>query len=211
MTSSLAADFRSRLISDYLAALSSGAPAPGGGSAAGLAGALGCALGSMVCNVTLAQGESEELSTLRDTFDEMREVLLRLAEEDERVFGAYRKAAAMPRSSDAEKIARRAAIESSLVEAADVPVRMIAIGLDAIASLRLSALAGSPHVIGDLLTGGFLLQAMVLGSLENVDANVSLMKSAENRARFSSAAMSARADLDTAMSQLDAAVAGRRA
>jgi formiminotetrahydrofolate cyclodeaminase len=203
-------DVPSRTIADYLAALSSDAPAPGGGSAAGLTGALGCALGSMVCNVTLARNSSEELSALRDTFGLLESDLLRLAQEDERVFGAYRKATALPKTTDDEKKARRAAIESSLVAAADVPMQMIGIGLNGIDSLRLAALSASPHVIGDLLTGGFLLQAMILGSQENVDANVALMTSVEQRQEFSTAAVSARVDLEAAMSELNSAVASRR-
>ena len=42
-------------VTDFLDALASNAPAPGGGSVAALSGALGAALLSMVCNLTLGK------------------------------------------------------------------------------------------------------------------------------------------------------------
>jgi hypothetical protein len=52
---------------------------------------------------------------------------------------------------------------------------------------------------------------MVLGALENIEANAELMKISENRERFERAAASARNDLSAELSVLHAAVANRRA
>jgi formiminotetrahydrofolate cyclodeaminase len=211
MTEPLEPSFPKRNIGSYFEALSSGTPAPGGGSAAGLTGALGCALGSMVCNLSLRREHDDSIDDLRQTFLALQSSLLDQAIADERVFRAYRDATSLPRSTDSEKSARRGAIESALVEAAEVPERMIALGLEAMFVLQATAQAGTLHALGDLLTGGYLLQAMVLGALENIEANAALMKVGENKARFEQAATSARHDLAAELSALEAVVANRRA
>ena len=44
-----------RTVSQFLDELASNSPAPGGGSVAALAGAVGAALSSMVCNLTVGK------------------------------------------------------------------------------------------------------------------------------------------------------------
>jgi len=210
MSDVTAISFADRLVGNYLEALGSSAPAPGGGSAAGLAGTMGCALGEMVCNLTLARAHEETVDELRATLVGLRNSILAQAQADERAFGAYRAATALPRSTEVEKAARRQAIEEALVAAAEVPLAMVTLGLEAFAALRGAATVGTSHALGDLLTGGYLLQAMILGSLENIEANAFLMKIPENRERFEHAAHSARVDLEAALSGLQAAVAARR-
>lgn len=210
MPDSLATRFDDRLLSDYLSDLSSGSPAPGGGSAAALAGALGCGLGSMVCNLTLAREYSDAVDDLRRTLVDLQAAILRQGEADERAFAAYREAAALPKATDAEKVERRAALEHALVGAAEVPLAMVMLGLEAISALRAAAIVGTTHALGDLSTGGYLLQAMTLGSLENIEANVQIMKLEENRARFEHTSFSARDDLDVAMNDLAETIAARR-
>ncbi len=211
MTEQLAATIDDRLLANYLAALSSGSPTPGGGSAAGVAGALGCALGSMVCNLTLAREPNERIDELRRTLLELQSALLRQAEGDERVFGAYRAAMGLPRSTPAEKANRRTAIETALVAAAEVPEQMVILGLAVLGALREAAADGSPHALGDLLTGGYLVGAMIQGALENMTANAVRMKTASNRDRFEEAAQSGLSDFTAEMQALQAAVAARTA
>lgn len=199
-----------RAIGRYLHALSDGSPTPGGGSAAGLAGALGCALGSMVCNLTLIREQSEPIAEQQRTFIDLQQSMLTQAVADERVFGAYRTAAALPRSTSEEKQTRRDAIEQTLIAAAEVPLELVTLGLEALALMRSTAAVGTPHAVGDLLTGGYLLQAMVLGSIENIEANARLMKLPENRHRFEQSATSAQTDLEIAMAGLESAVKLRR-
>jgi formiminotetrahydrofolate cyclodeaminase len=199
-----------RMIGRYLAALTSASPTPGGGSAAGMAGAMGCALGSMVCNLTLARQFLESIADQQRIFLKLQQSMLALAEADERVFGAYRGAAALPRATEVEKRVRREAIEKTLVAAAEVPVELATLALEALSVLQMAAAEATPHAVGDLLTGGYLLQATVLGSVENIEANAELMKRAENREKFELAASSIQADLASAMTELESAVAARR-
>ena len=199
-----------RMVGHYLGALSGGSPTPGGGSAAGMAGALGCALGSMVCNLTLARKPLASIADQQRIFLDLQQAMMALAEADERVFGAYREAAALPRATDEEKRVRREAIEKTLVDAAEVPVDLATQALEALSLLQTTAIDSTPHAVGDLLTGGYLLQATVLGSIENIEANAGLMKIPENRERFEMAASSINADLASAMIELQTVVATRR-
>lgn len=209
MSKQLAATIDDRTLGDYLAALSSGTPTPGGGSAAGAAGALGCALGSMVCNLTLARESNEQILELQQTLIELQRAMLRQSEADERVFSAFRAAVELPRTTVEEKAVRRAAMETALVEAAEVPEALVLLGLEALTTLKDAAADGSSHALGDLLTGGYLVQATILGSLVNIEANATLMKTSSNRQRFEQAAQSGRVDLTAAMLALEAAVAAR--
>lgn len=203
-------DFRDRRVGIYLDALASGTPTPGGGSAAGLAGALGCSLGLMVCKLTEMQSDAADLSEITGAFELMIKDLLDLAHRDEAVFAAYRAAVALPRGSNEEKASRRASIEHALVEAADVPFNMAEVGLEAIDGLRMTAAVGTRHALGDLMTGGYLLQAMILGSIENMQANASAMKTPEKKEHFLHAADSVRHNLETRMLALHQAVALRQ-
>jgi formiminotetrahydrofolate cyclodeaminase len=163
----------------------------------------------MVCNLTLARESSDSVAVQQRTFLNLQRSMLNQAEADERVFGAYREAAALPPGSDDEKRHRREAIERTLVAAADVPLELATLGLEALSVLRSAAAVGTPHALGDLQTAGFLLQAMVLGSLENIEANAMLMKAPENAARFRQASESAREDLAAAMNALESSIAAR--
>lgn len=202
-------DFESRSVTEYLAELAGGAPAPGGGSAAGLAGAMGCCLGEMVCQLTLARGASIDVEQLAARFADHRGKLLNLAVQDEHAFASYRLAVGLPKTNDQEKADRRTAMASALVEAATVPLEMIHVGLSSLDLLDAAATVGTPHALGDLKTGGFLLQAMILGSLVNIDANARMMKDDKQKVHFIRAADSARHHLDARMMNLSRSVSAR--
>ena len=60
------------MIKDFLDELSSSSPTPGGGGASGLVGAIGCALGLMVGNLTVGKKK------YKDVEDEIREIIDKL-------------------------------------------------------------------------------------------------------------------------------------
>ena len=77
-------------LKDFTAKLGSDAPAPGGGSAAALSGALGAALVSMVCNLTkgrekYAEFETLVVNTLKES-DELAAALLEGIQKDTNAF-----------------------------------------------------------------------------------------------------------------------------
>src|SRR6478752_4692967 len=114
------------LIAPYLSQLASPAPTPGGGSGSAAVGAIGAALVEMVINVTLRSAkEDDEQNRLHDELKVANDARIRFIElgtADERAYNGFRVALALPKSSDDEKSARRAALESATIASAKAPL-----------------------------------------------------------------------------------------
>ena len=99
-------------LSDFTAQLASAQPAPGGGGAAALTGALAASLTAMAANVTAANPRyaerSDALRSLIDACETQRTTLLALIEADAAGFLPLQKAYAIPRT-DADRAAKLAA------------------------------------------------------------------------------------------------------
>ena len=103
----------------YLDDLASAQPAPGGGSTAALSGAMGAALGSMVCRLTIGKdayaGVQREIEELLKQTEHLRLRFQQLMQEDieayERLSACYK----LPRETSEERAARTAAIQKQLV------------------------------------------------------------------------------------------------
>ena len=112
----------------FLDALASSAPAPGGGSVAALSGALGAALVSMVCNLTLGKSKyasvQDDITELVAQSEELRQRLTDLLEADVRAYTGVSRAYQMPRQTAEEKAARSAAIQEALKAATQAPMQV---------------------------------------------------------------------------------------
>ena len=88
-------------IEEFLDALASGAPVPGGGGASALGGALGSALGQMVANLTVGKKKyacwEGEIRELLGQLGRLQRRFLELAREDEEVFAPWQRPTACPR------------------------------------------------------------------------------------------------------------------
>ena len=109
---------RNETIEGFLARLASKAPTPGGGGAGALSGAVGCALGRMVAQLTIGRkkyAEAEEtVIRLDERLGGLQENFLSLADRDEEVFGRFMEALGLPKESEEEKAVRKAAVEIAL-------------------------------------------------------------------------------------------------
>jgi len=87
-------------IDGFLSELSSNSPAPGGGSVAALSGALGAALSSMVCNLTVGKEKYADVQNeIKDALkksEQLRKDLIKLIDEDTEAFNSVMKAFKMP-------------------------------------------------------------------------------------------------------------------
>jgi len=160
--------------------LASADPTPGGGSVAAAVGSFGAGLVRMVALLTanapkyaaVAQRCTEVAQSAQTLSDE----LLKLVDEDagafDRVSAAYR----LPKSSDSEKSARSARIQSALGEAIDPPLRVIA------AALAISELAaelvdiGNQNALSDVGCAALCAQAAAHGAALNVEINAAALK-----------------------------------
>jgi len=164
----------------YTDALASGSPIPGGRSAAALVGALGSALNSMVANFTVGREKfahvEEDVQKLLQESEQLRSELERLTQADTEAYGEVSAAQKMPRSTDEEKSARRAAMQEALKSAAAVPrdaVRACHRVLEIAAEM---VEKGNPNLITDVAVAAkFALAAMECAAL-NVEINLAYIK-----------------------------------
>jgi len=173
-------DFLPGSVQQYLDRLASGDPTPGGGSAAGLTGALGAALLCMSANFTVGREKyaafDEHARRVLEEADGLRAKLQDLMEEDAAAYGAYRAASALPKDTDEQKAARRAAIQESTKSSAQVPMKI------ARHSFRLLELAGvlagncNPYLVSDVVVAAHNALAAFRGAVINIRMNLGALR-----------------------------------
>lgn len=163
-------------IRDYVDRLAGDAPAPGGGSAAALAGALAAASARMVGSFTVGKKKyadvEDEIRAHLDAIDEACADMLALAHEDTVAFGAVGEAYAMPRKTDEEKQARSAAIQEALKQAAQVPLDLVAACARLSEHLTPLAEKGNQNLVSDVGVAAKLCQAAAECGWLNVEVNL---------------------------------------
>ncbi|MDQ1327828.1 MAG: Methenyltetrahydrofolate cyclohydrolase [Candidatus Poribacteria bacterium] len=164
----------------YLDETASGAPTPGGGSVAALAGALGAALTSMVCNFTVGKEKYKdveaEVSQILSESESLRSKLLDLMVEDTQVYSEVSKAYGMPRSTTEEKEARTQAIQKALRIALQAPLEA-AICCHKIMKLNEPLLEkGNQNLISDVGVAVLLAESALRSAILNVEINLSYIK-----------------------------------
>jgi glutamate formiminotransferase/formiminotetrahydrofolate cyclodeaminase len=171
----LAADDRpgltARTVTAYIHQTASEAPAPGGGSAAALAGALGAALGTMVANLSAHKRgwdhRWEEFSGWAARGKDCHEALLHLVDEDTRAFDALLTAFRLPQG----QTGRAEAIEAATRRAIEVPLSVMEKSLEAMTVVEEMARTGLPSSASDAGVGALLAAAAVRGAHLNVRTN----------------------------------------
>lgn len=169
--------FGERTIGDYLDRLASSDPTPGGGSAAGVIGALGASLGLMV--IALTSSEDEILGEAQNHLDELNERFASLGTQDETAFQGFRDAAALPRTNPEEKRARRAVMQRALKGAATVPLEMAAASLELASALADVTEFGNPHLESDARIALLCARTCFNASTINVNVNLAMIKDDE--------------------------------
>jgi formiminotetrahydrofolate cyclodeaminase len=163
-------------LKDYIAQTASSSPAPGGGSASALAGALGTALAEMVINLTVGKKKyvdvSEELSSLLPKLTTIRNELAHAVDRDAEAFNAVMKAFGMPKETDEQIRARSAAIQEATVEATRVPLSVMMAALKALEMTAVVAQKGNKNSISDAGVAGLLLASAIDGAAYNVKINL---------------------------------------
>ena len=176
-------------VGELLQRLGSSEPAPGGGAAAALAGALGAALVQMTAGLTIgrpkfAEVEDQAQRIARRTA-ELRQRLARLGEADAEAFDKVSAAYRLPRADDAQKAARSEAIQSALRLAAEVPLETARISAEVVEVAEEAAPVLNPAVISDVLVGALLAQAALRSAAVNVEINLASLTDAAAVERYS--------------------------
>ena len=170
-------------IGKFLDELASSAPTPGGGSAAAIMGAMGAALVSMVCNLTLGKKDYEAVEAqMRAALAEaerLRARLTAMVAEDVSAFDALMAAYKLPRADDPQKLARSQAIQQALKLATDVPLECAAACAEVVALSQRIAAIGNKGVISDAGVAVLAAQAALRSAALNVDINTPSIKDAD--------------------------------
>jgi len=161
----------------FLAAVASAAPVPGGGSVAAYAGALAAALTHMVTGLTLGKKKyaavESEIAVIASSAAALREKLEGLVANDAVVYSAVSAAYKMPKGTEAETDARKHAITTALLAAAEVPLET-ARACAGVADLAAAAAEkGNSNAITDAGVAALLADAGCKGAAYNVRINVS--------------------------------------
>lgn len=184
--------FPEKSIAEFIDLAASDAPTPGGGGIAALAGALGACMASMAGNFTVgkpkfAAVEAETrsiLAGLAPLIARLRDGIDADAVAFESISAAYK----LPRESDADKAARRAAVEQALTASMRVPLAVLADCLAAAAPLpRLAAIA-NPNLLSDVEVAAIMLDAAGRAARVNVMVNAGQLTGAEAEAAIADSA-----------------------
>jgi methenyltetrahydrofolate cyclohydrolase len=145
-------------VATFIAATALKHPTPGGGSVAGVVGALGTALGEMA--LAFSRGK-KSLADHADTHEELsirlqraREMFLELLADDVAAYGMYAQTTAMPDGPEKDR-----AGELSLAASIDVPRQMAKLCLAVLEDLRRLADCCTPWLVSDLLAAAVLASA----------------------------------------------------
>jgi methenyltetrahydrofolate cyclohydrolase len=156
----------------FLNDLASQKATPGGDSAAAIMGAMGAALISMVCNLTIGKKNyrefEEELKSVLRKAEELRRDLTEMIEADVQAFDAVMRAYGMPRQTEDETATRAQAM---LKTATLVPLRCCRSCREVIALGAVVAKKGNRNVVSDagvaVLAGYAALRSAALNVFTN--------------------------------------------
>jgi len=164
----------------FLDELASSASTPGGGGAAALAGAMGAALVSMVCNLTIGkekfadvEGQMEEILAKSEA---LRARLTRMMSDDVEAFNTVMSAYRLPKATDADKASRAAAIQEASKKATLVPMAAARACAEVIDLCRPAAEMGNPNVVSDAGVAVLCAQAGLKSAALNVLINLGAIK-----------------------------------
>ena len=170
-------------VTNFLDELASNAPAPGGGSVAALSGALGAALVSMVCNLTLGKKGYEEvqgdIEGLLAQSEALRRQMADLLEADVAAYTAYSQTAKMPRDTEEQKATRTEAMQAALKNATMVPMRIAEAAVKVMDLCMPAAEKGNKWAVSDAGVAVLMAEAALRSAALNVLINLGTIKDAD--------------------------------
>ncbi|CEJ75013.1 methenyltetrahydrofolate cyclohydrolase (5 [[Clostridium] sordellii] len=165
---------------DFVDVLASKSAAPGGGGAAALTGAIGIALGSMVCNLTIGKKKyaehEESVKSILEKARSLEKDLIGMIDEDAECFLPLSKAYGLPSSTDEEKKIKSETMENALKKACEVPIKIVKVCYESIKLHEDLVDKGSRLAISDIGVGVQCLRAAILSGQLNVLININSIK-----------------------------------
>ncbi|HUP47909.1 MAG TPA: glutamate formimidoyltransferase [Thermoanaerobaculia bacterium] len=156
--------------------LSSNSPAPGGGSVAALAGALGAGLAAMVAVLSHEKkgfdAVQADLDRIAVRAQELKDQLLAAVDADTAAFDTLLEAMRMPKATPEEEAARAAAMADATAGATEVPLGVLEKCPEVIELCREIARIGLQASLSDAGVGAQMARAAAAGAYQNVCINL---------------------------------------
>ena len=163
----------------FVEVLASDAPAPGGGGAAALVGAVGTALGNMVGSLTVGKKKyadvQDEIIALKARCDALQKELLDQVEADDKGFVPLAKAYGIPKDDPN----RPEILENATVTACKVPMHIMELCCQALDCVAVFAEKGSRLAVSDAGCAAVLCKAAMQAASLNVFINTKSLKNRE--------------------------------
>ena len=163
----------------FVEVLASDAPAPGGGGAAALVGAIGTALGNMVGSLTVGKKKYAEVEAeiieLKAKCDALQKELLDQVEADEVNFLPLAKAYGIPKDDPN----RDTIMEEATIIACSTPIKIMELCCQAIDYIKVFADKGSRLAVSDAGCGAVICKSALQAASLNVFINTKTLKNRE--------------------------------
>ncbi len=167
-------------VDKFIEIMASKKPAPGGGSAAALCGAVGTALGCMVANLTVGkekyQDHEEIMKEILEESTVIANEFTELIDRDTEAFNKVAAVFALPKTSEEEKALRKEALQEALKFATKVPFSMMEKSVEALRLLEKSLGRSNSNAVSDLGVGALVLKSALQGAWLNVLINLGSIK-----------------------------------
>ena len=160
----------------FVEVLASDAPAPGGGGAAALVGAVGTALGNMVGSLTVGKKKyadvQEEILAMKAKCDALQKELLDQVEADDKGFVPLAKAYGIPKDDPN----RAEILEKATVTACAVPMHIMELCCESLDCIQVFAEKGSRLAVSDAGCAAVCCKAAMQAASLNVFINTKSLK-----------------------------------
>lgn len=161
---------------DFLNALASPEPVPGGGSVSALCGALAAALAQMVASLTVGRKKyadvSPEMSAIIGRVEPLRIKLTELIDLDAQAYAGVMAAYRLPKETEGERYVRDESIREATRHAAEVPMTVARTVAQLLPDITRVAEAGNRNAITDACVAAMCAHTAIRGALLNVQVNL---------------------------------------
>lgn len=164
----------------FLDETASSAPVPGGGSVAALSAGVAAALTEMVANLTIGKKNyedvEEEMKSIAAYGAKFRAKFVEDIDRDSDAFNEVMAAFKLPKATDEEMEARKAAIQEATKKAALVPLEVARDAFSMMESIAAVVEKGNKNAVTDGAVAAMMTRTAVLSALYNVKINLGSIK-----------------------------------
>ena len=175
-------------LKEFCYALASKEPAPGGGSASAMVGAMGIGLAAMVANLTVGKKKyAEHDKLMQEILAEsaaLQDALIAAIDRDTEAYNGVSAVFSMPKETDEDKAARSKAMEAALKAATLVPYQVMFLCHKALILAEKAIGRSNTNAASDLGVAALTLGAAAKGAWMNVLINISGIKDADFAAKI---------------------------